>query len=77
MSKMVAIDAMTVKLLHRPNYLITVANGSKRKAGMGGNAVQALPRLVRPLKKLCLVQNRMTILFKFCQILDQREQSKN
>jgi hypothetical protein len=51
MSKMVAIDAMTVKLLHKPNYLITVGNGNKKKASRSVNAVQALPRLVRPLKK--------------------------
>jgi hypothetical protein len=65
MSKMVAIDAMTVKLLHRQNYLITVANGSKRKAGMSGNDVQTLPRLVRPLKKTlpCLEQNDNTFQF--------------
>jgi len=55
MSKMVAIDAMTVELLHRSNYLITVGNGTKRKAGRSVNAVQALLRLVRPLKKQCLV----------------------
>jgi hypothetical protein len=62
MSKMVPIDAVTVKLLHRPNYLIAAGNSSKRKAGRSGNAVQALPRLVRPLKKTvpCLERNDNT-----------------
>jgi hypothetical protein len=54
MSKMVAIDAMTVKLLHRPNYLTAVGNGSKRKAGRFGNAVQVLQDLLGHLKNTAL-----------------------
>jgi hypothetical protein len=45
---------LTVKLVQRPNYLIAVGNGSKRKAGRSGNAVQALQDLLGHLKNTAL-----------------------